>query len=248
MPYFYGAYDEPGLANDGWDDFEEIWDSIERDLSNLVFETREEALHEKFRPTNDEDGDRFSNWDLVRYRKSDDREFLRIYYEFGLKALKRTKNGIKERQLSAEFIYYWGMLAACHGYIQCACMAKSNDLSSERAGSAGREATNLDRQKIWFSHYCLRLRDTTKLDRKQIENVMERLINAVLDGEKPEYLSLDVAWFEKFINLEDSEESNDNYGCLRNAFRKNLTYKKMRELIKQKDQDLPPLDLSVPDP
>lgn len=84
--------------------------------------------------------------------------------------------------------------------------------------------------------------------RRQIENIMRRLIHAIIDGEEPEYEDLDVTWFEKFLNLKDDEASNENYGFLNNAFKKNLSFKKMEELIQLETPDLRPLDLKVPNP
>ena len=184
MPYYYDRVEEPKSGEDGWDEFEEIWSTIKHDLLSVVFESKEQALEEKFRPKTDEGGYRFFDWRLVRFRKSDDREQLLYYHELGLEALEKTEKAINQRQLTAQFTYDWGMLTACHGYVMCAALANANDLSSERAGAAGRAATNLDMHKIWFSHYCLRLKDEKKLSRKQIEDAMVRLINAIIDGDE----------------------------------------------------------------
>lgn len=53
MPYYYDRVEGPELGEDGWDEFEEIWNTIKHELSNVVFESKEQALEEKFRPKTD---------------------------------------------------------------------------------------------------------------------------------------------------------------------------------------------------
>src|SRR5690606_15351834 len=103
-------------------------------------------------------------------------------------------------------------------------------------------------QQRWFSHYYLRERPNHK-DRPATEEAVWRLINAITDGTIPVPEEFPFSWFEKCLNLEDDRETNKNYGELTYAFRQNrLSEKRMKALVLEPTEDLPPLNLEVPRP
>lgn len=60
-------------------------------------------------------------------------------------------------------------------------LATGNDLFGKRAGAASREATGLHRHQQWFAHYYLR-EDPHCKNRPEVEERIERLVNAITDG------------------------------------------------------------------
>ena len=76
MPYYFDAHEAPQKHSTDLDAFWGIWETVKHDLLNVVFESEEEALNEKYRGPKDESGERYLNWSLVRFRQTDDRDQL----------------------------------------------------------------------------------------------------------------------------------------------------------------------------
>ncbi len=68
MPYYFDAVEEPKTGSQGWGEIEEIWQTIKNDLLGVIFENKQEAIVDKFRPHKDKNDYRFFNWSLIRFR------------------------------------------------------------------------------------------------------------------------------------------------------------------------------------
>lgn len=254
MPYYFDLHEPPEHGEKDLEQFREIWEVMKNDLMGVVFETDVDALEERNRPHKDESGQRYFNWTLVRFRKTDDRDMLLHFHDLGLEALTYTERALEQGRLDANFLHYWGMLSACHGYVTCAALASGNDLISERAGRAGRKANNLDKHKLWFAHYYLRERPNCRNRAETLERVA-RLINAITDGHVEGVPDSEWNWFEAFLSLDDEvninaggKRANPRKGELTKPFRKELSAKEMERLVKLPSDGLPSLELDIPPP
>lgn len=249
MPYYFDAYEPPKAGDLDPDHFWESWETIKNDLEGVIFETQDDALSERLRESTDQHGLRYLDWRVARYRKSDDRDMLKRFHQIGLEALDQARKSLEKGNLDTRFIYYWGMLSACHGYVLAACLAQGNDLASERAGAASREATGLHQHKRWFAHYYLRERPNHK-NREQTLAALMRLVDAITDGEIPAVPPGQQGWFERFLSLDEhirgTKEPNPSQNKFTKTFRKELTEKEMKKLSSESTDGLPPLDLEIP--
>lgn len=254
MPYYFGSQIELSDNVERWEMLEEIWEIIDNDLSYFRFETREEAMRQRSQETHEPDP-----WELIealaQYRETDDRENLFIFHEWGLEALKNTKLGIEKREFDSTFLYHWSVLTSCHGFICAALMALDDDMQSKRAGAASAKATSLEKHQQWFAHYYLRENPNCK-NREEVEDRIERLVNAIAVGGYPEVPIGQQLWCEKLLSLKKrinikggTKVNNPRYGKLTKSFRKDaLRIWKMKELVKLPSDGLPPLDLNIPPP
>lgn len=133
MPYFHDCYKDPS-RNDDWDAFWDMWQDIKHDLLSTYFETKDEALVQKNRAHKDDGQERFINWHLIPYRKTNDYDQLRHYHELGLEELSYTEDYLERDELGAKFAFHWGRLTACHGYVLAHALVQGNDLTREVGG------------------------------------------------------------------------------------------------------------------
>ncbi|MEP1340599.1 MAG: hypothetical protein ABJK46_01565 [Ekhidna sp.] len=246
MPYYHDFFEVDDTKPIDWEHLEEIWNLIKNDLLDFHFETKDDALVNKNAPSSDKGERRYSSWSLVRFRKSDDEEMLRGMHDMGLEALAYVEHYIENKIFDMHLLRYWGQLTACHGYVLCAALAKSNDLSHDRAGLAGGKATTLDKHKQWFSHYYFKFGKSIK-ERKSIEGQIVAVIKSIVSD--PETTQADKDWFFKFFPDGVNEDNIQKFTPLKNAFSDRKFYKKhMEELIKRPSEDLPFLDKTIPDP
>ncbi len=69
MPYYFDSYDAPSSGAQDLSFFFEIWNDMKNDLMGVIFETKEEAVAQKYRKHGDPTEFRYFDWSLVRYRK-----------------------------------------------------------------------------------------------------------------------------------------------------------------------------------
>jgi hypothetical protein len=246
MPYYFEALSTPVDEEHLWERLDEILRAIRDDLLNVHFETEEEAVAQVYRKSLDPDDMRFDSWNVARFRETDDRDNLLHFYDLALAALSEVEVAIRERSLSAPFINQWSVLLSCHGFISSAIMARGDDMQSRRAGIKGGETHAVQAQQQWFSHYYLRAR-ARGLSRDDAERAVEKLVNAILDGDVEMGLEFPVEWFEKLLNLKNRGDSH--YGRLTKSFRqRGLSEIEMKRLVTRPTNSLPPLDLKLPAP
>ncbi|MEP0943834.1 MAG: hypothetical protein ABJH63_07710 [Rhizobiaceae bacterium] len=255
MPNMFDAIQQPSVDCSNWDAIEDIFCLIRDEFTGFHFEGREEAVQESNRPHSDQDYERYFDPRLVRFRKTNDKDALDYYYGQGLESLKECEALIPQREASPRFIFHWGRLAACHGFILSAALATGSDTWHERAGYRSLLTNNLQSHQQWFSHYYLRERPKCK-NREEAEERIERLVNAITDGDFSQVSLQHQLWCERLLSLfpklksEGGRQiSNFRHGKLTKSFRKKvLTEKRMTELIKLPTDGLPPLDLNIPPP
>lgn len=252
MPYYFDEHVAPKPGRMGLEEIQCIWEIIKNDLLGVKFETKNQAMSKESRGQNDEFENRYFDWSLIRYRKTDDRDMIVYFHELGLEALAYTEQALEHNRIDANFLYYWGMLSACHGYVMCAALANGNDLASDRAGAASKSKTSLQLQKVWYSHYLLREWPNCK-NRTEAEERLLRLVLAVVNGDFPELTDKQREWCERIIStdktvfIDGKEQPNPRYRMLTKSFLE-LSRKDMNKLLSHSTTGLPPLDLEIPPP
>ncbi len=247
MPYFYDQFATEMPQVDVWHAFHEIWEIMKFDFLQVHFETEEEALSQKYGKSLHPDDMRIGSLFVARYRETDDRDNLLHFHDLGLELLEDTEVAIEKREMTAAFVLKWSTLLSCHGFLTSAVMARGDDLQSRRAGQRGGAAVSKAAQRTLFAHYYLREEPNFR-NREETEAAIERLVNAIADGDIAVPDEFPVSWFEGLLNLDERAKRSGRYATLTSAFRsKRLPVKKMKQLIQDPHDHLPPLDLKIPD-
>lgn len=248
MPYYFKGLIDASSAKSPWELFEQLWRIAHDDLMTVHFETEEEALDQTYRKSLDPDDIRLNSWGVARFRETDDRDNLLYFHDQALGALGETEVAIAAREFSPRFIEQWSLLMSCHGFVVAAMMARGDDLQSKRAGKRGGEAKSAALQQRWFAHYFLIAR-RLGLDRRKAEAEVKKLIDAIIDGSVAQPEGVDVAWFERFLNLKDDAVSNEHFGKLVKTYRqRRLSEKQMVEWETEPKDDLPLVTVPFPLP
>lgn len=242
-------------------DINDIWSAIEYQLSDireLLFmrlETEEEAVGKEVSPDkqkpgkkkriwrsttphwlDDEIGLSVKAWLIIPYVDGLDQEALKEYQEAGRNLLHLVEKDIEDRNLTTELLSRWGALNMYAGALQIVHFSDTT-IGHKRSALAGGEARidNTEAHQRWFAHYFLRNYERGK--RKQAEESVERLINAIIADEISVPEGWDVKWFESYLMPEKFEK-------LRPAFREHaLSVRRMRELCTLGAKGIPPVDL-----
>lgn len=237
MPYYFDYQIEMSDSIECWEMLEEIWYIIDTDLTGVSFETREEAISQRYRKSLDPDDLRLDSLFVARYRETDDRENLKLFFEKGLAALEHTKLGIEKREFDSTFLFHWSLLTSCHGYVCAAIMARGDDMQNRRAGIAGGKATNLDAQRLWFSHVFLKLQKP-KVKRETTDyNVVQLIQKIITNGTYPD-TNFDQAWYRKILS-----DKGDGHFELTSGFQqRGLSVKEMKRLIEADEFNIPSIE------
>ncbi len=241
----------------------DIWSQIEfdlsefRDLMHMRLESEEEAIGEKIsqgektvwqdtapRWEDPKIGVSVRPWLMIPYIKAIDQETLQLSLDAGKRLLVEIEPRIAARELSSELLHYWGLLTKWAGALQLVYFSKS-DVGHQRSALAGGDARINDPRahRRWFAHYFLKL--YKRGNREKAEQAFEGLVNAIIDGPIEQPFGYDVKWFEAYLNLQNPNAPA--YGKLRPAF-KELSAKRMRDLLVVGTEGIPPIDLEFPDP
>lgn len=242
MPYYFETLQVPLEANHLWEWLDEAYAILRQDLSNLHFETEQEALDKTYRNSLDPNDLRIDSWNVVRYRQSDDQDNLHYFYGMARAALPRTGKLLKRRALTARFLEQWSILLSCHGFVTASVMARGNDVHRRRSGRAGGDAVrnwDLPEQRQWFAHYFLSAYER-RGTRGTIEDRIEALVNEIVAGRYGVPPTVGLAFFDGMLGAERA---------LKTSFRDNrLSIKKMRALVLKPTSGLPFLRKLLPLP
>ncbi len=244
MYWLLSDLDDVNSLDEFWKQMDDFLEMVEESLSSHL-ETKEEALA-KGTGTSFKDKDPYGTYDVFSYRRTDYRPELEYNYNFAQELLPDVKNIIVERVFTPASVFKMMTLFYCHGYLMPAAFAVDDDMAGGRASKAGNKVRSVEAQRQWASHYIVREYDLLG-DRYKAEDALERLVNAIVNGDIDLPDGFDVDWFKKLIKWDDSD--GESYWELRNTYRQNpLSMKKARKYIKMRSDDIPPTDLKVPIP
>ncbi len=116
-----------------WSNVDMWFGEISKTFQQFRFEERDEAIN-KSSPQwlDDSVGISIDSWNMIRYRKTDDREILEDCFKHGNSLLPSLEKLINNRELSEEFVNKWSMLNYCFGFVQSSYFSTSEDMSGER--------------------------------------------------------------------------------------------------------------------
>ena len=152
------------------------------------------------------------------------------FLELGRRFLPEVKHQIEARKLTFKFAKDWGVVMMCHGFISAHILDDSDGLSHQRAGL---QKPNKKAHRKWVAHQLLRWINSGSV-RKRAEGKVEAKISAIIRGRKfPD--GFDRAWFASMLKA----------GALAHTYdQKHLPVRKLRELVLQPTDDIPPVDFS----
>lgn len=211
----------PITEDELWDALEEQFSAADDILRCIPVQTREDFAD--------------PDWDpelggVIRYRsgKSDARDF---FLERGRELLSDSGQSIAEKKLSPEFIYRWGLLMFCHGYVTSYVLDDSNSNAFLRGGRALAKKTLVRRKFI--AHLLLPLLESGVPRPEAEEQVAESIKQIIKRGRFAGEFGRE--WFERFLTKQ---------GLLRSTFGQySLSKRQMRELCREPVDDIPPVHL-----
>lgn len=239
---------------------EDYWQSIEfslseiRDLFRLPIETREEAVLKKKAHIGEQKArgnynkNRNNDVETQKIPYIDGIDYEDLYDEVRLTSpiLASVEMDVKNQGLTPSFVSRWGAVNRVAGAIGVIYGVASKP-GYAHAGYAGGKAKSdaSEAHKRWYAHYFLRIYERGQW--KHTEKTIERLINAIIDGEIPAPVGYDVKWFEAILQVDDPKSLD--YLRVRPAFRRRkLSTPKMEELVAAGIEGIPPVDLQIPYP
>ncbi|MBJ2153786.1 hypothetical protein [Paracoccus sp. IB05] len=152
MPHYrdvYGCED----AEFDWDQLEDLFCDLRREVKGWIIEREEDAKSEKYFKLDGADSDKYGNNFIIRYRASEDRSMLLGFHEMALEHLAVLERLIEQEELTPNLLYHWGIVSACHGYLLNSSLALSSDLTDDvRRKNAGK-TQSIDAQLKWYVHW-----------------------------------------------------------------------------------------------
>ena len=246
-------YIEPMTDESYWSRMQLQFDSLSS-LFDMRLETMAEATGHEEKITEKKgrwvsDAPRWSGrraWLLLPYIHALDQARLREQIEIGRALVQSIHERLQKRELSPSFLHDWGRFRAAAGLIEFIYFSDTS-IGHRRSAFAGGKARidAAEAHQRWFAHYFLRIYKRGL--RKETEEAIERLINAIIDGAVAVPPVWDVEWFESYLRLDDRKSSN--YAKLRAAFGEHsLSVGDMKKLVAIGTDGIPPVDLEFPAP
>ncbi len=184
-------------------------------------------------------------WLLLPYIDALDQARIQEQIEIGRELVLSIHERLQKRDRSPSFLHDWGRFRAAAGLIEFIYFSDTS-AGHRRSAIAGGNAkiNDAEAHQRWFAHYFLR--EYKRGRRKEAEKSVERLINAIVDGEVGVPHEWDVKWFESYLIL---DPKSPGYATLKPAFDEHsLSVTAMRKLVAMGAEDIPPINLEFPDP
>lgn len=219
-------------------------------LFDMRLETRAEAVgHEdatdrKAKKVWVDDAPRWDGqraWLLLPYIDALDQARLQEQIEIGRGLVSSIQERLKKRELSPSFLHDWGRFCAAAGLVEFIYFSNTS-IGHRRSALAGGKAKidDAEAHQRWFAHYFLQRYRRGR--RKETEEAVERLLNAIIEDKVTVPAGWDVKWFESYLMAPE-------YTSLKPAFDEHsLSVRRMKELVAMGAEGIPPIDLEIPDP
>jgi hypothetical protein len=217
-------------------------------LFDMRLETQAEAVgHEEV--TSDKSGwvDDAPRWDghrawlLLPYIDVLDQVRLQEQIDIGRGLVPSIHERLRKRELSPSFLHDWGRFCAAAGLVEFIYFSNTS-IGHRRSALAGGKAKidDAEAHQRWFAYYFLR--HYRRGRRREAEEAVERLVNAIIDAKIAAPDGWDVKWFESYLKA-------PKYTSLKPAFNEHsLPVRRMKELVTMGAEGIPPIDLEFPDP
>lgn len=216
----------PSDESDMWDLLWEQFEYVRHILYELPVEDKEGALTNVFHDRGDGKINR-GRMAVIRYRDTGDELDQRDHYlDLGRELLPYVHQALDEKKLTPEFVQQWGKVMFCHGYIASYVFDDTDDLTNVRKGKLG----NRDSQRKWLAHIIVPLRNSGMIREEAEKIAAMKVEDALLDEQLRGGFSLE--WFKPMLTGGYLAATYDN---------KHFSMKRMRELIKEPTDDIPPI-------
>ncbi len=180
-------------------------------------------------------------WLLLPYIDALDQTRLQEQIEIGRGLAPSIHERLRKRELSPSFLHDWGRFCAAAGLVEFICFSKTS-IGHRRSALAGGKAKidDTEAHQRWFAHYFLL--HYRRGRRKEAEEAVERLLNAIIEDRVAVPAGWDLKWFESFLMA-------PKYTSLKPAFDEHsLSVRRMKELAAIGTEGIPPIDLEIPAP
>ena len=225
----------PKTSDELWEVLWEQFEYVVHVLYDLPVETEEQALAHVGNPreTSSERG----AMAMIRFRGTradfDQRQY---YLEMGRELLPYIHQAIDERKLTRRFVQQWGKIMFCHGYIASFVFDDVDEFAHRRGALKGAQIRSKYTQRKWLSHLFVGLIDRERTTRKDATARIEAYVkDLIAKGRYPEGFA--AVWFKPIITKGGLAATYDE---------KHLALKKMRKLILEPTDDIPPVPSQIP--
>ncbi len=174
---------------------------------------------------------------LIPFHRTNDAEELRSCFEQARAAIPELRALFKARAATPEFLLQWGVFQYCCGFVNAAYFSRGDDLGPIRSSRRGAQAKSKSSQHKWVAHLLLRQIEAGR-DRQLAErDVAQAVRDFLLAGKFPAGFS--PKWFQDIL-APDKQQLRTTY-C-----RKYLSMKKIRALAAEPTDDIPTIDVPIP--
>lgn len=180
-------------------------------------------------------------WLLLPYIDALNQARLQEQIDIGRGLVPSIHERLRKRELSPSFLHDWGRFCAAAGLIEFIYFSKTS-IGHKRSALAGGKAKidDAEAHRRWFAHYFLQ--HYRRGRRKEAEEAVERLVNAIIEDRVAVPAGWDVKWFESYLVA-------PKYTSLKPVFDEHsLSVRRMKELVAMGTEGIPPVDLEIPDP
>jgi hypothetical protein len=179
-------------------------------------------------------------WLLLPYIDALDQSRLQEQIDIGRALVQSIHERLQKRELSPSFLHDWGRFCAAAGLVEFIYFSNTS-IGHRRSALAGGKTKidDTEAHQRWFAHYFLR--HYRRGRRKEAEEAVERLVNAIIEDRVAVPAGWDVKWFESYL-------AAPKYTSLKPAFDEHsLSVRRMKELAAMGTMGVPPIDLEIPD-
>ena len=223
MAFYDDLARDPKSEKEFWAIIEETFVQVKGALTDYPVETREEALTARCAAANSRTH-HFPSFAIVESRRP---RQPRLFPRTGPAGPTGVEQQIKARKLTPKFAKDWGVVMMCHGFISAHILDDSDGLDRVRSGQSG----NRNAQRKYVAHLMIREIDRGQ-KRADAEVAVAEKIKAVLRS--PSFPSgFSEAWFSSMITRGGLASTYDQ---------KHLSVRRMRQLVQQNLDDIPPID------
>jgi len=177
----------------------------------MRFEAYDEAVNETAPQWyDDEIGIKVRAWNLLQFRKTDDKEALKFAFEIGQSMVPDIEKAIKQRLLTPQFILDWGLFCEHAGLIKSAYLATGHDVIQDQQAVAGAKSSK-DSHLKWYLH-CRRnlIEDGYSTGTKEANSLIFECITKIVSREVKLDPPFENIWFEGLFSKKSLKKIKSN--------------------------------------
>jgi hypothetical protein len=226
-----------------WDALRREYEDTKETIGRLRVETEEEGKERAKREARKRATRRdVEDFDVVRFASATEEADARFYLDTAVDWIPDLDAMFEREVPTLQFLAGWGTFQFCYGMVMASCFRKGDGLKALRTAVKGGESLrlNTERKKRFVAALIQYWMERGKV-RKIAEGRAAEAIERYLKNPTP-VPGFDVAWFASLVVRETGKETR-----LKGTYTKHLEKERLRELAIRPRNDLPPLEIFLPE-